>query len=382
MVIGWWIYKKNGKLLWPSIGALGLLYAMIPVGVNFPVTLGTGADAYQNWAIVLLSYAAVTSVMPVWLLLQPRDFINSHQLVVGIGLLVVGLFVLNPELSAPAIRPESEGGFSLFPMLFITIACGAISGFHGLVGSGTTSKQLSHMRDARTIGYGAMLGEGALAVLATLAVCAGLDDWASHYHDWNSSGIHAISNFVQGGGAFLEALFLSSEVAQIIIAVLAISFAATSMDTAARIQRIIVSEFGMTLGISFLKNRYIATIFAVGPAVPLVLMGKEVWGPLWMLFGTTNQLIGAASLIVLFVYLVKIRSKTWPVALPLLIVVFITLFAMVKNIFDWYQQIQEDSGGATYMTLGLAGVLVLMELWLILEAILVLNSKNPKNKLP
>lgn len=379
MIIGWWIYKKNGKLLWPSIVALGLLYAMIPVGVSYPITLGTGVDAYQNWAIVLLVYAAITSVMPVWLLLQPRDFINSHQLVVGLFLLILGLFILNPELSAPAIRPESEEGFSLFPMLFITIACGAISGFHGLVGSGTTSKQLSRMSHARPIGYGAMLGEGALAVLATLAVSAGLEDWASHYHDWNSSGIHAISNFVQGGGAFLEALFFSSEVAQIIIAVLAISFAATSMDTAARIQRIIVSEFGASLGVSFLKNRYIATIFAVGPAVPLVLMGKEVWGPLWMLFGTTNQLIGAASLIVLFVYLVKKKSKTWPVGVPLLIVVCITLFAMIQNIIDWYQEIQLNSGGATYMTLVLAIVLVLMEFWLILEAILVLNSKNTKS---
>lgn len=379
MVIGWWIYKKKGKLLIPSLVALGLLYAMIPVGVQFPISLGEGAIGFENWAVILLIYAGVASILPVWLLLQPRDFINSHQLVVGLALLILGLFFLNPEMNAPAIRSEAGGAPDIIPMLFITIACGAISGFHGLVGSGTTSKQLSKMKDSRSIGYGAMLGEASLAVLATMAVAAGLDDWASHYHDWNASGINAIANFVQGGGKFLESLFFSSQVAQIIIAVLAISFAATSMDTAARIQRIIVSEFGSTVGLDFLKNRYIATIFAVGPAVPLVLMGKEVWGPLWMLFGTTNQLIGAATLIVLYVYLVKSKSKTWPVAIPLVFVVVITICAMCYNIVNWYTQITSESGGATYTTLILAVVLLLLEIWLIIEAILVLKSNNSKS---
>lgn len=372
MGIGWWIYKKKGSLLLPSMIALVIMYSMIPVGVLFPLSIGEGELGFQSWAVVLLIYSGIASVLPVWLLLQPRDFINSHQLIVGLLLLILGLFVLNPEISAPMIRETTEGSPPMFPMLFITIACGAISGFHGLVGSGTTSKQLSQMKHARPIGYGAMLGEAALAILATMAVAAGLDNWSTHYHDWNSSGINAIANFVQGGGTFLQSLFFSSEVAQIIIAVLAISFAATSMDTAARIQRIIVSEFGETLGISFLKNRFIATFFAVGPAVPLVLMGKEVWGPLWLLFGTTNQLIGAVTLIVLFVYLIKNERPAWPVGVPLVIVVLITLIAMSKNLWMWWTMLNAGRTGPTWATLIIGIILLGLELWMILEAVLAL----------
>ena len=142
------------------------------------------------------------------MLLQPRDFINSHQLIVGLSLLILGLLVLHPDIQAPAFNLNPEGAPPILPLLFVTIACGSISGFHGLVGSGTTSKQLNNMSDARAIGYGGMLGEGTLAVIATVAVAAGLSDWGSHYHTWNASGINAIANFVAGAGAFLEALYL------------------------------------------------------------------------------------------------------------------------------------------------------------------------------
>ncbi len=387
MVIGYFIYKKKIKLLIPSLIALGLLYAMIPVGLAYPVNvggLGFMPSSFETWAVILLIYSAVASVMPVWLLLQPRDFINSHQLIVGLALLVLGLIFLNPEMSAPMIRESvgsADGGApGILPMIFVTIACGAISGFHGLVSSGTTSKQLNKMKDARLIGYGAMLSESALAVLATVAVGAGLSDWAGHYHDWNASGINAIANFVEGGGTFLEALFFSSKTAQVIIAVLAISFAATSMDTAARIQRIIVSEFGEAVGISLFKNRYLATVVAVGPAIPLVLMGKSVWGPLWMLFGTTNQLVAAVILLVLYVYLVKSRRPAWPIGIPMILIVVITLIAMITNIYTWYHDLTLGVGGATWMTLILAVILLLLEVWLLVEAWVILRNFSQVRK--
>ena len=194
VIIGYLFFKKKIPILWPSIIALVLLYVMVAVGVKIPVSLEAWlpGNTMVNWAIILLVYAAVASVLPIWLLLQPRDFINSHQLIVGLSLLILGLIVLHPDLHAPALNLNPEKAPPLLPLLFVTIACGSISGFHGLVGSGTTSKQLNKMTDARAIGYGGMLGEGTLAVIATVAVAAGLPDWDVHYHSWNASGINAL----------------------------------------------------------------------------------------------------------------------------------------------------------------------------------------------
>ncbi|MFQ5780439.1 MAG: carbon starvation protein A, partial [Nitrospiria bacterium] len=311
ILIGLLFHRKKEGILIPSIIALISLYAMVAVGVAVPVSLepllGPEGDPIIVWAVLLLIYAAIASLLPVWLLLQPRDYINSHQLIVGLAALMLGLILLNPPMNAPAFNLHPVGAPPLFPIIFVTIACGAISGFHGLVSSGTTSKQLDKMKDARFIGYGGMLGEGALALISTLAVAAGLPDWSTQYASWNASGINAIANFVAGAGTFLEALFLPTDWAQAIVAILAISFAATSMDTGARIQRLVVSELGSALNLPTLKNRYVATLVAVGPAIPLVLAGPKVWVPLWLLFGTTNQLIGGMTLLVLVVYLYRAR---------------------------------------------------------------------------
>ncbi len=186
LVIGWLGYKRRVKLLIPSLVALVLLYGSIAVGVKVPVSLEgwLGEHAGLGWVVFLLAYAFIASVLPVWTLLQPRDLINSHQLFVGLGGLILGVLVAQPTLTAPAFNVPPGDAPTLVPFLFVTIACGAISGFHGLVSSGTTSKQVSCATDARLIGYGGMLGEGVLALLSTLAVSAGLADWASHYHSF------------------------------------------------------------------------------------------------------------------------------------------------------------------------------------------------------
>ncbi|MCA9620087.1 MAG: carbon starvation protein A, partial [Myxococcales bacterium] len=162
LVMGWVCYKKKAKLFWPSLLALISLYAMVWVGVKVPLSLA-GLVGPENqalaWVVFLLAYSFIASVLPVWTLLQPRDYINSHQLFVGLFALLAGIFIARPALTAPAINPSPAGTPPLFPFLFVTIACGAISGFHGLVSSGTTSKQIERAPDAVPVGYGAMLGE-------------------------------------------------------------------------------------------------------------------------------------------------------------------------------------------------------------------------------
>ncbi|MFQ5598661.1 MAG: carbon starvation protein A [Nitrospiria bacterium] len=378
VLIGLYFHRKKGSILLPSMIALISLYAMVAIGILFPISLepiaGPGGDPIIIWAVFLLIYSAIASLLPVWLLLQPRDFINSHQLIVGLAALILGLVILNPEMSAPAVNLHPSGAPPLFPIIFVTIACGAISGFHGLVSSGTTSKQLDKMEDTRPIGYGGMLGEGVLALLATLAVAAGLPDWNAQYASWNASGINAIANFVSGAGRFLEALWLPQAWAQAIVAILAVSFAATSMDSGARIQRLVVSEMGTALKIPLLKNRFVATLIAVGPAIPLVMAGPKVWLPLWLLFGTTNQLIGGMTLLVLFVYLYRGKRPIIHIAIPMIFLVTMTTGAMVYSIVTWITQVGTEGAAANWMTILIGTAILFLEIWMIAEAVLIVKK--------
>ncbi len=218
----------------------------------------------------------MASVLPVWLLLQPRDYLNSHQLVTGLFLLTAGLLVLQPVVQAPALNLRPEGAPPLIPFLFITIACGAISGFHGLVSSGTTSKQIGCMTDARAIGYGGMLGEGILGLLAVLASTAGFasaGEWQFHYGSWGAAeGLSSkLGAFVNGGGRIIEALGVPFESGTTFIAVMVIAFAATSLETGARILRLVISELGSAYAVRPLENRYTAGLVGVGLAMVLAV---------------------------------------------------------------------------------------------------------------
>jgi carbon starvation protein len=183
VIIGIWVHRGGSRLLLPSLVGIGVLYAAVLIGAYWlPLKLEV-ANPVVVWTILLMIYCFIASVLPVWLLLQPRDFINSHQLVVAMGLLVLGIVVASVSGeaslidSAPAITASNQlpvGALPILPFLFITIACGAVSGFHCLVSSGTSSKQLACETDAQYVGYGAMLLEGALAVVVILACCAGV----------------------------------------------------------------------------------------------------------------------------------------------------------------------------------------------------------------
>ena len=240
LLIGYTIRRKGGSIVIPSILALIGLYATVLVGWKFPIhavdiasplvqwfstadvwsafreTVSLGVPDYELirtgeimfWIHFLFIYGFIASVLPVWTLLQPRDLINSHQLIIGLLLIYAGLFIANRPIVAPAFNPGAEGSPPFIPFLFITIACGAISGFHSLVSSGTTSKQVDKMTDARPIGYGGMLAEGTLALVAVLAATAGfssLQAWTSHFESWGHAGSLSmkIGAFVEGCAVFL-----------------------------------------------------------------------------------------------------------------------------------------------------------------------------------
>ncbi|NIP31874.1 MAG: carbon starvation protein A, partial [Candidatus Dadabacteria bacterium] len=300
------------------------------VQITVPEIMGS---QIVTWIIFLLIYSFVASVLPVWTLLQPRDYINSHQLFVGLGIIIAGLFIAHPKMQAPALNISADNVVPLFPFIFVTIACGAISGFHGLVSSGTTSKQLDRMTNARFIGYGGMLGEGTLAMLATLAVAAGIkhSEWLKHYDSWQSAASGGIANFVTGASSFLNAIHIPELLGSTLISVMVISFAATSLDTATRIQRLIIGEVGSAYKINILKNRYVGALLAVVPALLLAILaqapGKGLGSGgflLWPLFGATNQLVGGLTLLIVTIYLQRTGKPFIYTLIPMVFLILMT----------------------------------------------------------
>ncbi len=397
LAIGILIYKKGVPALVPSLIGLAILYFFVWYGTDHPVDLRVAFDwddtqAQNAWVIALLVYSGIASLLPVWLLLQPRDYINSHQLVVGLGLLFLGLFLVAPEFDAPAIRTFSEGAPPIFPLLFVTIACGAISGFHGLVASGTTSKQISSLSHARIIGYGSMLGEGALALAATMAAVAGIAlvgecvlpgqgavsdlSWGVYYDSWANAGANKSYAFVAGGGAFLQQVGLSEAVAQTLMAVLVIAFAATTLDTATRIERFIIVELAQSLKIKFLANRYVATLGALIPAAVLVFWsvptpggGEETAAAwvLWPIFGGSNQMLAALTLMLLSLYFWRRRRPVLPLLIPMLFIMVITLTALIYNtagLIDF-----TELSVSNWPMLSLNVILLTLILWMIVEGL-------------
>lgn len=396
VVVGWLIYKRGVPPLLPSLVALALLYLFVWIGTEVPIDFRAfgmeAVEAERTWIVLLLVYCAFASILPVWLLLQPRDYINSHQLLVGLALLFLGIFVAQPPIDAPAIRLSGSDAPPIFPLLFVTIACGAISGFHGLVSSGTTSKQLDRLRDARPIGYGSMLGEGTLALASTIAAVAGIGlvgacalpgqghvadlTWGVYYDTWAHAGANKAAAFVLGGGAFLEALGLPSTFARTTIAVLVISFAATSLDTATRIQRLIVAELGAALAIKPLENRYVGTLIAIVPAAALAFARtvdpetgatREVGWVLWPIFGASNQLLAALTLMVLALYAWAKKRPVMPLLVPMVFVTVVAILALVAKLGDFIAQ------GSTLMIL-LDVTMLLLVAWMVIEGVAMIGK--------
>jgi len=355
MGFGYIINKKNGNVTVWGIISLILLYAIVYyAAVNsywsgfhiFPIL----DSELFTWIILLLVYCFFASTIPVHWLLQPRDYINSNMLIVGMASLFLGLVFLRPEITAPAFNTASTGAPNLIPILFITIACGAISGFHSMIASGTTAKQQSKETDSLFIGYGAMLTEGALAVLVILACTAGLGDlqaWTRHYSSWASmEGLSAkIGAFVEGSAAFLAALHIPPDISRTMICVMVIAFSATTLDSSTRIWRYVTTELAETWDIKPLKNRYTATGFglilalALSVIPPLLRTGKVDGSGgmlLWPLFGTGNQLLAGLALLVVNIWLWKQRKRIIYAFLPFVFVIIITGWAMMINLREFF----------------------------------------------
>lgn len=368
VTLGLYTYKRSGSTLLASIVALVIMYAFVVIGLHFPITMPPLIMNSEviTWGVVLLVYAYIASILPVWVLLQPRDYINSHQLFLGLGLLYLGLFVGMPKIVAPAINPSPVGAPMLIPFLFITVACGAISGFHSLVSSGTTVKQLDNERDIPFIGYGSMLIEGVLSVLVILACTAGFSSraaWSAHYASWNSAkGLGAkIGAFVEGGAGFLSNIGISHELGAAIVAVIVISFAATTLDTATRIQRYVVAELAADLKIRPLTGRHPATALAVLSAFGLSLINGGKGGMLlWPLFGAVNQLLGGLALIAITIYLFKEKKPVYYTFIPMVFMLVMSAWAMIANLGGFI-----NDGNWLLIIVGVA--ILLLELWIVFE---------------
>jgi carbon starvation protein len=367
IVIGVLLYKVGVGITWPTVVGTIILYAVIYLGERFPLELPVsflGMAPGAQWILVLFAYAAIASMLPVWLLLQPRDYINGIQLFVGLGLMYGAVLIVHPTIVAPAINSNVPAGAPpIVPLLFVTIACGAISGFHGLVGSGTTSKQLNAEPEARFVGYLGSMGEGALALVTIIAATAGfasLAEWETMYSAFNQGGVAA---FVQGGATIITGAFgLPFAFAQTLLTVMAVLFAGTTMDAGVRLQRYIVQEWGVIYDIKPLQNGYIGTLIAVGACLILAFGAGGAGGTggmiIWPLFGTTNQLLAGLTLLVISVILVKLGRPSRYTMIPM---VFVTSMAFLSSLY----QLWDLYASGNYL-------LVFIDILIIITAVMVL----------
>ena len=373
LAIGWALFRRRAKL--GPATALGFVLMMLAIwaGLELPspnLSLG-------SWSYLLLGYAFLASVLPVWLLLQPRDYINSLLLYLGLGMAYLGFFLLRPQFMAPTVQLHPPEAPPLFPFVFIVIACGAISGFHGLVASGTTSKQISRETDAVFIGYGGMIGEALLGLISVLACTAGFAStaaWHDHYRSWQvARGLeNNMKAFIDGTAVFLNQLGIPLPVAQAFFALIAVSFALTTLDSATRLLRYNICEISETLRVPALGNRYVASMLAVG-AIGFFAFFKVNGQPaglaLWQLFGTTNQIMGALTLLTVTLYLIERKRNFWVTLVPMAFMMVTTVTAMVMKIGDFWKMRE--------ITLLVIGVIIFfLSLWLVVEAVGRLRSKG------
>lgn len=368
LIVGWLVRRAGWG--WGRLTVVCFLLTLAAV-VMLPVLHWQNAF---GWSWLLLAYAWVASVLPVWSLLQPRDFLNSLLLYLGLGLIFAGFFVLRPAFVAPMVELAPAGAPPIFPFVFIVVACGAASGFHALVSSGTTAKQLDREPDARSIGYGGMIGESLLALTAVLACTAGFgsgEEWRHVYHSWGEANTldAMISAFIEGSTRFVTALGLPVEAVRTFIAVVVVSFALTTLDSATRLLRFNVEEIGQTLRLKPLGNRWISSTVAaaaIGFFAFYRIDGRAAGLVLWELFGSTNQLLAGLTLLVVALYLIQRKLPAWPYLIPMFFMLLTTLVAMGIKL-------SEFAAAGQWLLLAVGGSITGTALWLIVEAGLALK---------
>ena len=320
-------YAKLNKGVNTGI-AIVMLVAAVAIGLICPIYLGR-----TTWHVIIFIYILIACVTPVWALLQPRDYLNSYLLIFMIVGAVVGIFVSNPQCNLSAFNGFNVDGQYLFPILFVTIACGAVSGFHSLVSSGTASKQIKNEKNMLPVSYGAMLMESMLAVIALIAVASFADGEAA------AQGLTTQPQIFAGAIAnFLTAVGLPYQLVFTLINLAVSAFALTSLDSVARIGRLSFQEFfldsdtdesNMSPVTKVLTNKYFATILTL---VLAFLLAKVGYAEIWPLFGSANQLLSVLALVACAVFLKKTNRQGAMLWIPMFFMMAVTFTALTMTI--------------------------------------------------
>ncbi len=368
------VYRAGLSQRVTTLLSLILMVIVFILGYHLPIKI-PAQHAVTIWTIILLVYAGVASVLPVQFLLQPRDYLSSFVLFAGMAVGYLGILTLRPVFQSPFYLSFHSSQGNLWPMLLVIIACGAISGFHSLVSSGTTSKQLANEKEAKKIAYGGMLTEGALAFLALVCVAAGLS-WDTpgsslNYPELMKNG-EPIRTFGLGYGQIV-ARVIGSQAGTFLAIVMINGFVLTTLDTATRIARYITQElFGYGCGIRLLRNRYFST-FLVLVCTGYLAFGN--WQKLWPVFGASNQLVAAIVLLVCGCYLLLSNRNSAAVLVPSILMFITTIWALLWQAGQFYQKKNYFLGN---VSLGL----VLLSLFVLMEAVrlIITRRKEKENK--
>lgn len=395
--LGYLVARKGKNIFVWSLISVALMYLTVILGTYLPIEMPgiAGIPATGIWTLILLVYAYIASILPVTRLLQPRDFINSYQLLIAMGLMVLGVFFAaftgDMKLVAPEVQMSPQAAPPMWPFLFITIACGAISGFHSLVASGTSAKQVRSENDSLFVGYGSMVTEGFLATLVTIAVAAGIglgyehegqmlfgaEAWTNHYSSWAAAeGLNdKVGSFVIGAANMIKTMGIPFSLAIAIMGVFVASFAATTMDSATRVQRYVVTELFDFLGVKVFKNIYFTTFVVVATAALLAFVsGADGKGALtlWPIFGAINQTLAALALIVIALYLKNKSNTRWLTAgIPAAFMVVMTLWASLLNEINFIQE-------QNWLLTGVNGVIILLVVLIVIEGTRTMLQTQPR----
>ncbi|MBU1036012.1 carbon starvation protein A [bacterium] len=345
--MGFALYRKGVSLSIVSIIGVILLFVSIWIGLRAPFALGA-----KTWIYLLLIYVFFASSMPVWILLQPRDYLSSFLLYTALGGAVIGIFIGGHNLQLPAYTSFHQPVGYLFPMLFVIIACGAISGFHSLCSSGTSSKQLNKETDAKVIGYGAMLLEGLLAVIAlgtaAMLTKAGLADGLAN---WGGP----VGVFAHGMGNFLANLGIPEKTGIAFGALTVSAFLLTTLDTATRLGRYALEE--LTAGWApALSNRFVATIITIVFGGALALSGT--WKAIWPVFGASNQLLAGLALLGATAWLAHMGKNYAVTMYPMIFMILVTVVALITMVFQNFAKGNYLLGCVSVVLLILAGFVI------------------------
>lgn len=321
-------YGKLNKWINTAIAIVMIVVAVV-VGLNFPIYI-----SQDIWHIIVFVYIFLASILPIWLLLQPRDYLNSFLLIAMIIASVIGIFVANPEITIPAFTSFNVDGQLLFPFLFVTIACGAVSGFHSLVSSGTASKQIKNERDMLPVSFGAMLLESLLAVIALIAVSSFAVGAAAE------NGFTTPPQIFAGGiSGFLTKIGLPQRVTYTLINLSVSAFALTSLDSVARVGRLSFQEFFLDSSIEdtdmhsiqrVFTNKYLATAVTLALAY---MLAKAGYASIWPLFGSANQLLSVLAFIACAVFFKKTKRARKMLYFPIFFMMAVTFTALIIKIY-------------------------------------------------